>query len=583
MNNLLKTNLNLYDTFIKSCETEDDYKKFYDKLELAGAGQISSLTEKEKKLEGYMQNERNLYEQNSMQSGTANEAFPSAQPFYSQKKKISQSNLYKKVFAPMPKGGLLHVHSCAGLSFDGLLDMLKEWDIAHENDDNNRVYIITEENNLPAGYITGMLLYGSNLGNLRSMCRLFTEYANTQVGMDNVSKFFTFAGDYAEDIPYAWDFFNEIFLRTSNLFSNKDFYEEYHIRFFKECLDDNIPYVEVRSGFETFNANLVHEMVGLPEFKSNKALYFYEMLSDVDPESPDDEFLKLMHSAMDSAAPIEVKVILNARRDLKPEGTELSKLSKKVDAAICLVERYNSGSDAEYRDFLIGFDFVSEEDRGQTTDAYAEKIIYGQVGSGYDAGKDPSGPPRIQRINFFLHDGESVWPDNKNMASASAISRHRIGHGISLVKNPKLLDGITCQIGGLTEPVLEICPISNQLLRYYKDIRNHPLNELLKRGILCVIANDDPQLLGNPGLSYDIWEAYVAFNLPLAVIKGIILTAYYYRSYDYTVDITAASTQQSDVLKDGADNEQEIMKKAYDDFNKDWNEYIENVYDSIFG
>lgn len=572
MNNIRQDDMTSYKTFRDSYKTEE-FEKFYKKFESAGVVGIRDLTSDEKSLEDYMKNERSKYVKDFMKKDGEHKAFPPAEPFYSQKKRIKESNLYTKVFAPMPKGGLLHVHSCAGLSLNGLIRLISDWNQRHKSDDNNHIYIISKDEGLPAPYILGMLLYGEQLGELKEFCSSFTEYILTTEGMDKVRELFAFNGEYVEEIPYAWDFFNQIFLRTSGLFCNIEFYKEYHIHFFKECLEDKIPYVEVRSGFETFNKRLVHEMVRHSEFSSERAIYFYEMLSEVNPDAPDDEFLKTMHEAMEAVEGISVKVILNARRDLKPRGEDLLKLSKKVDAAIRLMEKYNSDeSSSGYRDFLIGFDFVSEEDRGETTDAYAQEIIYRQVGSGYG---EPEGLPRVQKINFFLHDGESDWPENNNMVAAAAICRHRIGHGISLVKNPALLDQIANQKAGLVEPVLEICPISNQILRYHKDIRNHSLLELLKRGILCVIANDDPQLLGNPGLSYDFWEVFVALDLPLAVLKGMILIAYYYRNYDYTVDTKA------DPGLDRKRTEQEILKAAYEAFKKDWDGYVGDVIQRI--
>ena len=74
-----------------------------------------------------------------------------------------------------------------------------------------------------------------------------------------------------------------------------------------------------------------------------------------------------------------------------------------------------------------------------------------------------------------------------------------------------------------------VCPISNQMLRYFPDIRNHYALMLMKMGVPCVIANDDPQILGNPGLSYDFWEMFMASDGGLMMLKGLVFTAYLFQ------------------------------------------------------
>ena len=64
-----------------------------------------------------------------------------------------------------------------------------------------------------------------------------------------------------------------------------------------------------------------------------------------------------------------------------------------------------------------------------------------------------------------------------------------------------------------------ICPISNQMLRYVRDLRIHPACGYIRRGIPCVLANDDPLIFGNHGLSYDFWTAWMAWNLHLNDLK----------------------------------------------------------------
>lgn len=75
---------------------------------------------------------------------------------------------------------------------------------------------------------------------------------------------------------------------------------------------------------------------------------------------------------------------------------------------------------------------------------------------------------------------------------------------------------------------MEVCPISNQLLRYTLDLRMHLIGEYMNRGVECVVCSDNPTILGNGGLSYDFWEVYYSQLLGLKEIKKLIINSYMY-------------------------------------------------------
>src|SRR5262249_5108751 len=115
---------------------------------------------------------------------------------------------------------------------------------------------------------------------------------------------------------------------------------------------------------------------------------------------------------------------------------------------------------------------------------------------------------------FYFHDGESDWPSDRNLYDAFLLGSRRIGHGFNLFRFPTLQT-----LFHRDRIAVEVCPISNQQLRYVSDLRTHPAYGFLTRGIPCVLSNDDPGIFGNDGLSFDFWEAVMAWKLGLRDLK----------------------------------------------------------------
>lgn len=509
---------------------------------------------KEVKLKQYMDGLREQMKKD-MVEGKA--IYPAAMPFYQTKAWIEEKNdTLFRIFQKMPKGGLLHVHSAAALSTDAYLELLKKWSIDTKKEPENfpAIVVVTKYEGGDGKYIEGMLLFDYQLKNAEGVETVkFMDIMEDEEKIADLKKKLCISEDATGQAVDIWTEFSRIFARIDNLYTNADFYLKYHIAFFAECSRDNIDYVEIRSGFQEFSpsgpANDGSDMGEKiwcyadrhEEYHVDRHLYFKELAARVEPENPDRRFLELLCEALKKAkkdglvtGEFRFRVILNANRSLDPaKERDLEVLSKKVDAAISLKEKYG------YQELIIGFDFVNEEDRGMPTSNYVDAVIYQPFGTGYVHQKEYEDTRyRIRHIDFFLHDGESCWKSNDNVTDAALISKHRIGHGFNMNLFSKTAEEITTYRAGeggepLIEPVLEICPISNQLLHYYRDIRNHSAYELMKNGICCVIANDDPLILGNAGLSYDYWEAYVGMELPLEAIKASVYITLLYRDFFY--------------------------------------------------
>ncbi len=75
---------------------------------------------------------------------------------------------------------------------------------------------------------------------------------------------------------------------------------------------------------------------------------------------------------------------------------------------------------------------------------------------------------------------------------------------------------------------LEVCPISEQILKLVPNIALHPAYKYFKAGIPIVIGSDDPFMFGSSGISFDFFEVIVSWNLNLSDVKQLIINSINY-------------------------------------------------------
>lgn len=99
------------------------------------------------------------------------------------------------------------------------------------------------------------------------------------------------------------------------------------------------------------------------------------------------------------------------------------------------------------------------------------------------------------QIPLLLHAGETLTAGDGtadgNVYDALLLGAKRIGHGFCLSRHPRLIEH--CRRDRVA---IEICPISNQVLRLCANISNHTVRILLANGVHCVIGSDDPGFWG---------------------------------------------------------------------------------------
>jgi len=123
-------------------------------------------------------------------------------------------------------------------------------------------------------------------------------------------------------------------------------------------------------------------------------------------------------------------------------------------------------------------------------------------------------------IKYFFHAGETINPRVDSISHSLALGTSRIGHGINLQHFPADME-LLRKRGVL----VELCPLSNMLLRYTLDLRTHPGASYLHRGLAVSLNSDDPGMFGYQGVTPDFLYATVLWNLSLAELKRLILNS----------------------------------------------------------
>jgi len=157
---------------------------------------------------------------------------------------------------------------------------------------------------------------------------------------------------------------------------------------------------------------------------------------------------------------------------------------------------------------------LSEDDAMATLEAalpYRDRF----VGVGLDSAERGNPPEKFARVfaragelglHRVAHAGEEGPPQYVTNA-LDILHVERIDHGVRAVEDEALVQRLARERVALT-----VCPLSNQRLMVYPDLRDHPMKRLLDAGVAVTLHSDDPAYFG--GYMNANWEA--SFNaLPL--------------------------------------------------------------------
>jgi len=376
----------------------------------------------------------------------------------------------------MPKGAILHVHPSAMGNYFALFDQVSVREDCYFHPATQSFMLFMDS--IPGDTwlsVPGMLSSAADEAALRDSL---------------INCIIIDPGD--EDLPDIWAEFERMFGRVGGLFSDPAVAYDYIYRaLYDYAVTDNVQHIELRT-----------------HTPSPESVEFY---------------LGVVDSLAKQGIDISIRIVYCDSRYIFPGETVDGFRSRITDSMKAAADLMN-----QYPGIVVGADVYSEEDKGATALYMAplmrEAREYSMAEYGFE-------------LPLFLHDGESSFPTgvpdspvsllgpypgdvNNNVIDAFLLNVQRVGHGIELVKLPEL-----AEMYALEGIPLEICPVSNQILGYVSDLRNHPAVPLMRTGVRISINPDDPAMFGYTGVTFDYVAATLAWDLSLSEVKGLIINS----------------------------------------------------------
>ncbi|XP_072767162.1 adenosine deaminase 2 [Anoplolepis gracilipes] len=405
-----------------------------------------------------------------IQDGFINNNFLPSRNFLEVILEIEKSGVFK-ILREMPKGAVLHVHQSGIGSIDYKLNNVTYRENLYVCDQNNSLKLMFF--NKPDETCDWQLL-----------SEVRRDQRQADAINDRIRRSLTMITENPRSaystVDKAWEKFDSIFKFMKSWLSYRPVFEDVYYYVLQEFYEDNVMYVEIRTTLSSI-------------YDFDRVYGSLEMAGII--KNVTDRFIR------DHPDFLGVKLIYAPRRSINE--TKLEEYLKKL---VQLTEHYPN--------FVVGFDLVGQEDKGEPLVKFADKLNFVN-----------------KNIKFFFHAGETNWNGEStdlNLFDALLLNTKRIGHGYALTKHPLLWKYVQ-ELG----VAVEICPISNQVLSLVEDMRNHPATAMFALASPVVISSDDPGLWGVKGLSYDFYEAFMGLmstHSDLRSLKQLAINSLIYSS-----------------------------------------------------
>ncbi len=445
-----------------------------------------------------------------------------AQPFFKVRDKISSDKDYGELFRfiqAMPKGSILHIHPSAMGNFSWMVEKYLN---------SSNAYYLSGGIDFSDYSLTDKCMFKISKQNPGVNWSRLADHKFDHVKLKSAILKRLIINDSNYYTPHNWPLFENIFSSFWGIFDSDEICYPYNYNAIYEMLEkDHVSHIEFRCGVAQ-NPRIPEELKSeyrpLVEELGYTTVDFYNIVCREASRNVENK----------DGYGITFKIIYsNSRHPSPPVNSDTgfqSYIAEKLK--IC------AGYIRKYPDYVVGYDIYGEEDTGYQTLAFYQEFL-----------KAKQDCPEME---YFFHNGESKWfandsinsseyhisndsitygrksallPYNNNLYDSYLLGCKRIGHGISLIKTPGLIE-----LFKEKDICFEINPISNQLLQYVADQRNHPAKTFLELGLPVVLSPDDPAIFGYVGVSYDFWIACMAWNLDLRGLKQLALNSIKYAS-----------------------------------------------------
>ena len=483
---------------------------------------------------------------------------------------IKKNVFYKNVIKTMPKGALLHCHVSAIVNVYDYLQYLK----TNNKDIYDKMYFLTdpakldefikkiETNyndfftevnkntsiqqilNLPQTYDI------KNLGKI-----IFQKDTNSLIYLENGDPY---GGAYEavstmkdekikaicdsykmKDITeYNWDKLHKATPPYWTIYRDLKYYLHYFRFFLNNCINEGLQHVEIKMSLGWFY-DMYYAIVKLPSVGDIPFYYIkpYEEYVNTDLIKIED-ILSKIKTTLESEYKDKITFSLigaigKARKTdyckIDPSGNSCLNCSNTGLKNICSLEHINT------------IDLQGEEDKSIPITLYLGQLI-----------QDCS------TKNLVIHSGETITDNNaynSNLMSMAFLRNanldalkykpvpvpvpvpvpasniqynenfftkkiHRVGHGLDLNRSDNI------ELYNMFKKLkihVELCPLSNYILNYTKDLSKHPGKKYLDEGIRVSINSDDPSPFGYDDVSFDWLFAIMYWNLTLADIYKLAM------------------------------------------------------------